>query len=247
MPPKRILVLGGTADARHLAEALLAAGYHSISSLAGVTTEPRLPPGEVRVGGFGGVAGLAAYLKREAIAAVVDASHPFALRISHHAVAAARVAGIACLRCERPPWPAQADDRWIEVSGLDRAVAALPASARPFVTVGRKEIGRFFARADLKGVARMIEPPSEAVPPGWTLLLERPPFAEQAELALMREHRISHLVSKNAGGEAARAKIAAARVLRLPVIMVARPAKPAATVVASPAELLRCLAAAVSP
>lgn len=228
MPAERILILGGTAEA-HLAGAALAAeGFGTVTSLAGVTQSPRPVAGGVRRGGFGGAAGLVAYMSREGIAAIVDATHPFAERISRNAASAAHQSRIPYVRFEREPWQAETGDRWTSVTSVAAAAAALPARARVMVTVGRKAIGCFFSRPDLSGVARMIEAPEVAVPAGWCLLLERPPFDMAHEVELMQRHGISHLVTKNSGGEATRGKLIAAREKKIPVVMVSRPMKPEA-------------------
>ncbi|MBI2719271.1 MAG: cobalt-precorrin-6A reductase [Rhizobiales bacterium] len=228
MPAERILLFGGTAGARHIAQALIEAGFAVTTSLAGVTSAPLLPPGDVRRGGFGGTAGIAAFLAAERIAAIVDATHPFAARISHHAHGAAMARRIPYLRYERPPWRPEAGDFWIEVPTMGQAVAAVPPNARVMLTVGRKEIGGFLARPDLTGLARMIEAPAEDLPEGWSLIRARPPFSLEQERTLMAEHRIGILVTKNAGGDETRAKLIAARERKIPVVMVARPAKPEA-------------------
>lgn len=226
MRSSRVLVLGGTQDARAMAHALTNAGFQPTTSLAGVTGNPVLPEGDVRIGGFGGADGLAAYLVRESMAAVVDATHPFAARMAAQAFEACRVAAIPLLRLERPPWRARDGDRWISVSSVSGAVAALPPGARAMVTIGRKEIAPFLVREDISGIARMIEEPGCHVPPGWTVVLARPPFAEEDERRLMIREAITHLVSKNAGGASTESKLMAARTLGLPVIMIERPQRP---------------------
>jgi precorrin-6A/cobalt-precorrin-6A reductase len=226
MRAKRVLILGGTRDARALASALIAAGLSPVTSLAGVTEHPALPPGEVRRGGFGGADGLKAYLKQGSIAAVVDATHPFAARIAAQAYLVCQALAVPLLRLERPPWQPGEGDRWMAASSVAEAVTMLPDGARALVTIGRKEIGAFLARTDIAGVARMIEPPAAPIPPQWTLVLERPPFTVESERQLITGHTITHLVSKNAGGDDTAAKIEAARMLGLPVIMIARPVKP---------------------
>ncbi|MFN4143494.1 cobalt-precorrin-6A reductase [Aestuariivirga sp.] len=237
MSASRILILGGTREARDLAARLIAEGFDVTSSLAGVTTAPRLPEGSVRRGGFGGVEGLLTYLSGEGIALVIDATHPFATQISAHAHEACRRLGLPLLRLERPAWEPAGDAPWRSVRSAEEAVTVLPAGARALVTIGRKDIAPFLARSDISGVVRMIEMPrEEAIPSGWTLLLERPPFSREAEMALMRGHAISHLVSKNSGGGEMAPKIEAAAALGIPVIMIARPGKPqAATLVSAEA------------
>lgn len=241
MDASRILILGGTGEARQLAEALLAAGLEPLTSLAGVTQAPRMPPGRVRRGGFGGTEGLHAFIVAHDIAAVADVSHPFAARITGHAQAAAGLAGVPYLRLERPPWVAQPGDRWTAVRSIGEAVAALPRQARALVTIGRKEIAAFMARSDISGVVRTIEPPPMELPPNWSLILARPPFTVEGEKALLQANAISHLVSKNAGGEDTKAKLVAARETKIPVIMIERPAKPPGPVFSSVNEMIPAL------
>lgn len=241
----KVLILGGTGEARALAAALVERKIDVVSSLAGVTAEPVLPPGAIRRGGFGGVEGLARYLAEADIGIVVDATHPFAAVISRHACEAAALHGIPYLRLERPAWRAGPGDRWQEVADAPAAAAALPSGATAFVTVGRKELSAFAARDDLRVIARAIEAPGFDLPRGWKLVLARPPFTLEAEMALMRDEGVSVLVTKNAGGEATRAKLDAARALGLPVIMVARPVKPAAETAATVKEMVERVLAAI--
>lgn len=222
---KRILILGGTRDARKLAARLLADGHQVTSSLAGVTSAPVLPAGDVRVGGFGGARGLAAFLRAEDFEMVIDAAHPFAARISANALAACTETGTRLVRLERPAWQAQAGDRWIGAADAAAAAACLETGARAFVTIGRKDLAAFCQRRDVEIVARMIEAPGIAVPAGWRIVLARPPFSLDEEIALMGRQDVTVLVSKNAGGERP-AKLDAARELGLPVVMIARPVKP---------------------
>lgn len=228
MPAKRILILGGTADARALAARLVELRQDVVSSLAGVTADPLLPVGRVRSGGFGGVDGLAAYLQTEKIDVMVDATHPFAAQISANAVGAAAQTGVKLLRLERPQWQPEQGDDWRDVRDMDEAVAALPEGARVFVSTGRKGLTGLFARQDLTGVIRAIEPLSDEVPPQWTAQLERPPFSFQHETKLLKQFNITHLLTKNAGGGQTATKLLAARALRISVVMIARPLKPAA-------------------
>lgn len=247
MPGERILILGGTRDARQIAAALLGDGYSVITSLAGVTENPVLPPGEVRRGGFGGVAGLAAYIGAEKISLVVDATHPFAAQMSAQAHEACLLTHVPLFRFERPAWVPGEGDRWSAVKSVDAAVNLLPSGARALVTIGRKEIGPFFARRDISGIARMIEPPPGEVPVGWEVLLERPPFTAESEAALMIRHGVTHLVTKNAGGDATEAKLVAARQLHIPVVMIARPVKPEATSFATEQALTEAVRRVLSP
>ena len=223
--PARVLILGGTSEARDLAARLVSAGHHVVTSLAGVTSAPRLLAGEVRTGGFGGASGLAGYLAAKNFDWLIDATHPFAAQISAHARVAAGQTGVALVRLERPPWRPEADDRWVSVPDTAAAVQALPEGATAFVTIGRKEAAAFAQRGDIRVVARMIEGPSEPLPDNWRLVLARPPFSVDEELALMRAEGVSVLVTKNAGG-AGTAKLEAARAFRLPVVMIERPPKP---------------------
>lgn len=241
MPNKRILVLGGTSDANVLAKELLKAGFDVVTSFAGVTENPKLPEGEIRIGGFGGEDGLYDFLKVEGFAALADATHPFAAQISRHGFNAAERAGIPYLRLERAAWTPLPADNWISVLDTEAAAAALPSAARVLLTIGRKELAPFLARKDLSGVARMIEKPPFELPSSWALVLARPPFSVEAERELLASHKITHLVTKNAGGKLTAAKLVAARALRLPVVMIERPGKPKGADYSSPAALAGAL------
>lgn len=232
----RILILGGTGDARDLAARLVDDGHHVISSLAGVTADPMLPAGEVRIGGFGGAEGLADYAQSEAVSLMVDATHPFARQISTNCAQAATRGGIDVVRLERPAWSPQKGDRWITALDTGDAVQKITPDATAFVTIGRKEIVQFAARGDIRVVARMIEAPAPGLPDKWKIVLGRPPFSLEDEIELMRDEKVTVLVSKNAGGPA-RAKLDAARTLGLPVIMIERPAKTPVKVVSTLEEI----------
>lgn len=184
----------------------------------------------VRIGGFGGVEGLAAWLRAEAVDAMIDATHPFAARMSEHAVRAAAATGTPLLRIERPAWVPVPGDDWRVVAGMGEAAAALGATPRRvLLTVGQQELAPFRAAPWHRYVIRSIDPPApEALPPNAEVILEAGPFTEAGERALMRARGIGVLVTKNAGGGATGAKLAAARSLGLPVVMVARPVLPAA-------------------
>lgn len=223
---RRVLILGGTAEARALAAELTGRGLHVVSSLAGRVTNPRLPVGEVREGGFGGPDGLARYLADERIDALVDATHPFAARMTASAATAAGETGVPLLVLRRPGWREGQDDRWLRVPSLEEAAARLPRPSRVFLTTGRRSLPVF---AGLDGVwllARSVDPPEPPVPDNAYVLLARGPYTVAGELALIREHRLDVLVTKDSGGEMTTAKLVAARELGLPVIMVDRPPTP---------------------
>ena len=233
----RILVLGGTRDGRKLAEALLTGGHEVISSLAGVTAEPEMPAGRVRIGGFGGVDGLANYLRMESIDVVADATHPFAAVMSQNAAEVAESVGVRIVRLERPAWQPTSEDQWISVSSTQDAVAKIEVGGCAFVTIGRKEISAFAIRSDIQLIARMIEAPEVELPADSRLILARPPFLLEEEIALMRAEGVTVLVSKNAGGPG-RAKLDAARELGIPVIMIERPQLPVVQTVTTIEEFL---------
>ncbi len=238
--PDLILVLGGTAEGRELASALPGAVY----SLAGRVADPLLPSCAVRVGGFGGVAGLVAWLREHGPRAVVDATHPFAQQMSAHAVSACAVAGVPLLRLQRPGWTAVPGDRWTRVPSLAAAAEALPLlGSRVLLTTGRQDLAAF-SSSDLEFVARMVEAPSGAFPARLVTVLGRPPWSLSQDVALLREHAIDVLVTKDSGGPTA-AKLVAARQLGIPVLMVDRPPVLAASQVPSVAEALDWLGAQV--
>ena len=221
----RLLILSGTGEAASLAKHLAdRPDLQIVSSLAGRVAVPVLPAGTVRVGGFGGVDGLAAYLAGERIGAVVDATHPFAARMSANAAEACRRTGVPLLAFVRPAWDAEPGDRWLPVA--DMAAAAALCRGRVFLTVGRQELAPF-AGSDAWFLIRSIDAPEAPLPANHELLLARGPFTLDDEIDLLRTHRIDRIVSKNSGGPATYAKIEAARALGLPVVMIERPARPA--------------------
>jgi precorrin-6A/cobalt-precorrin-6A reductase len=225
----RILILGGTTEASALARLLAdRSEFSPVLSMAGRTSDPRPLPIPTRIGGFGGVEGLARFLAQERIEAVIDATHPFAAVISRNAAEACGQMHVPLLALRRPPWTAQEVDRWIEVSAMEDAVRALGEEPRRvFLTVGRLELPPFAAAPQHTYLVRTIEPIGEALPvPNVIAIQDRAPFDEAAERALMERERVEIVVTKNSGGVATYPKIVAARVLGLPVIVVARPAKP---------------------
>jgi precorrin-6A/cobalt-precorrin-6A reductase len=241
--PSRVLILGGTGEARTLALLSLNVGHDVITSLAGRTSGPLLPSGRVRFGGFGGPEGLAQFVREESIEVIADATHPFAAQISAHGYAAAQSCRIRYVRLERPAWRAQAGDAWTSVKDTGEAAVIIPPDTRVLLTIGRKGISPFVARHDLCGVIRMIEPPERQPPARWKLILARPPFTAEQEKALMRAHDISVLVTKNAGGVQMASKLQAARELGVGVTMIERPQKPPAKTAATPEELLEIIEA----
>ena len=219
---RRVLVLGGTAEARALAATLEAdPAYAVVSSLAGRVRDPVLPVGEVRVGGFGGIDGLAAWLAQHRIDVVVDATHPFAATISAHAVTAAQRCGVQLITLRRKPFEPRPGDRWVRVQSLAAAARAI-VGARVFLTIGRQGVSAF-ADNPQWFLIRAIDPPDPPLPARHELLLRRGPFDLPGERALLAEHRIDAVVSKNSGGALTVAKLDAAREAGIPVVMIERP------------------------
>jgi len=222
-----ILVLGGTAEARELAGALHERGVRVTSSLAGRVSKPRLPAGEVRIGGFGGPEALARWLREHDVRAVLDATHPFAQRISASAARACALAGVELLRIERPGWRERPGDRWTWVENLDEAAAAIPAlGARVLLTTGRQGLAAFAGVETAWFLVRCVEPPQPPLPPRHELLLDRGPYTLAGEGALIDAHAIDLVVTKDSGGAHTVAKLDAARERGLPAIVVRRPPRP---------------------
>ena len=227
MDKRRILILGGTSEARDLAARLADRADLAVTlSLAGRTLDPAPQPVPVRSGGFGGVEGLAAYLTEQAVDLLIDATHPFAKQISANARAVSRMTGIPLLRLERLGWEDAAGDRWTRVASVDEAVTALGETPRRvFLTIGRQEAKAFDAAPQHRYLVRSVDPvdpPLDA--PDVTYLLARGPFTAEAEVELLRVNNIEVVVSKNSGGEATQGKIVAARLLGLPVVLIERAA-----------------------
>lgn len=240
----RILILGGTAEARLLAERLAArAGLDVTLSLAGRTASPARPPVPVRVGGFGGVAGLADYLMQEKIDALVDATHPYARTISAHAVTATQQIKVPLLALRRPPWTAVAGDRWTEVADVRGALQAIGEKpSRVFVALGRQEVAPLVEAPQHSYVIRTLEPVDLPLAlPRATYITGRGPFSEANDHALLAAHWIEFVVAKNSGGSATFGKIAAARSLGVEVVILRRPPLPDAPAVATVDEALAWL------
>jgi precorrin-6A/cobalt-precorrin-6A reductase len=226
--PMRVLILGGTTEASDLAR-LLAEDrrFETTLSLAGRTSNPRTQPVRTRTGGFGGPDGLAAWLEQQTIEAVIDATHPYADQISSNAVTACGRLAIPLATIMRPAWQPQPSDTWLTVASAEAAADALgPEPRRVFLSLGRLELGAFAASPQHHYIARTIEPPEGVtLPRDISLIFDRGPFDEQAETALLQQEKIDVIVSKNSGGTATYAKIAATRKLGIPVVMIARPHK----------------------
>lgn len=246
---ERLLILGGTADAAALARAAHAAfapRLEVISSLAGRTAAPPRLPGRVRVGGFGGAAGLVAYVQAERIDLVIDATHPFAATISAQAAAACAATGTPRLLLLRPPWQPQPGDDWHEVADMAEAARLVAAtSRRAFLTVGPGDLGAFSGAAHVFFLVRLIQPPPSPAPlANHTLVVARPPFPVEAERALFTRHRIDTLVTKQSGGPT-EAKLTAAREAGAAVVLIRRPEKPAGETVTTVAEAMAWMRAAL--
>ena len=245
-----ILILGGTTEASALAAALATNPAHTpILSLAGRTRAPVLPAIPARRGGFGGVPGLAQYLQTHRIDALVDATHPFARQMHANAAAAARLTDTPRLAILRPAWTPGPTDQWTPLPSMSAAAHALgPTPRRVFLTVGQLELAPFAAAPWHHYLLRSVDPPPPAaLPPNTTCIAARGPFTEPAEHALLLHHRIEILVTKNSGGAATAAKLAAARTLGLPVLLVSRPEPPEPPTVPTAEAALAWLAHSATP
>ena len=224
----RLLILGGTGEAAALARAAVERfgdGLAVTTSLAGRTERPGPIPGQVRIGGFGGPAGLAAYLRDHEIDRLIDATHPFAARISSEAHAACNIVGVPRLTLLRPPWRRHPLDRWIEVADM-KAAAGIVAriGRRAWLTIGAGEVAAFSAVTGVRFLVRLVDPPRRPLPLRFCqIVVGRGPFALEAERHLIARHAIDVLVCKASGGAATEAKLVAARDYSLPVVMVRRP------------------------
>jgi precorrin-6A/cobalt-precorrin-6A reductase len=245
---KRVLILGGTGEARELAQAIadrFGEAVEVINSLAGRTETPGVLAGTVRIGGFDGADGLRSYLREQAIDLLIDATHPFATRISHNAAAAADQASVPRLMLIRPPWPRHPLDRWIEVGDVSDAARILPrVGKRAFLTLGSAELSAFHALTDTFFLIRTVDEPKARLPlADYQLMTGKGPFDLAMERQILTHHRIDVVVSKASGGEATAAKLIAAREASLPVIMITRPLPPAGERVDTVAEAVAWLAA----
>jgi len=241
---QRILILGGTGEGTELAARLASRkDLASIYSFAGRVTRPRSPEGAVRVGGFGGIEGLISYLLTENIMAVVDATHPFSVRISRNVELACARLRLPLIAFTRPAWLQRKDDQWHEVATFEDAAKAVDGrNGRVLLSIGRQEVGSFTACNDAWFLIRAIEEPTGKLPRHYQILLQRGPFDLKEELQLLRDYSIDYIVSKNSGGSGTYTKIEAARLLGIPVVMVKRPAKHTVPVVETVDEVVSELA-----
>lgn len=238
----RALILGGIADANLLAAEIARARIDAVYSYGGRTRAPADQPLLIRIGGFGGVRGLADYIRSEGITRVIDATHPFAAEMSRHAVEACAHTGTPLIALERAPWTRAPDDNWIVVADVNAAAAALPeATANVFLAIGRQHIAPFAAKPQHAYTLRFVDPPEAPLPFAADVIVSRGPFTLDGELEMMRSRGIAWIVARNSGGDGARAKIDAARMLGLPVIMISRPNLPERLRVESVDEVMQWL------
>ncbi|MGP4843126.1 cobalt-precorrin-6A reductase [Marinobacter sp. 1Y8] len=223
-----ILILGGTTEASALAQALAERNITATFSYAGRVATLKTQPLPVRVGGFGGVEGLIRYLQTHRITHLIDATHPFAGQMSQHAVEASQATGVPLIALTRPAWESQPGDRWNHVPDIDAAVAALSGDAqRVMLAIGRMHLSAFTVQPQHHYLLRLVDAPDSSPPlPHHTVVVNRGPFTVDGDLALFQQHAIDVVICKNAGGDGAAAKLAAARQLGLPVIMINRPPSP---------------------
>lgn len=227
-PPVRVLVLGGTAEARELASRLVSGGAPVVTSLAGRVSRPRLPAGEVRIGGFGGVEGLSRFLAEEAVTHLVDATHPFAVTMTAHAAAAAAATGLPAVRYARPGWGGRSDAAdWTWVGSLEEARERTSGlGRRPFLSTGRQTLHAFGSWVDRDVLVRVVEPVTDDIPRRWTVVEDRGPYSLAGERELLRAHAVDVLLTKDSGGSYTSAKLDAARELEIPVVVLRRPDAP---------------------
>ncbi|GGH32915.1 precorrin-6A reductase [Cribrihabitans marinus] len=238
-----LLILGGTTEAGELAQTIAGTGIRATYSYAGRVGTPRPQPVPTRSGGFGGVAGLVRYLRDAQVTHVVDATHPFAARMSRNAHAACAETGVPLVALTRPPWTEGSGDRWTHVPDIDAAVAALSGPVRRvFLAVGRVHLDAFAAQPQHHYLLRLVDDPDAPPLPDCTVIVDRGPFDLAQDTALLRAHRIDLVVSKNSGGSGARSKIDAARALDLPVLIIDRPELPERTELHEPERILDWLA-----
>ena len=225
-----------------LAAEIARAGIDAVYSYGGRTRAPADQPLPTRIGGFGGASGLADTIKREGITHVIDATHPFAAEMSRNAIEACAQTGTPLIALERAPWSKAPGDIWIEVADVDAAVAALPeAPSNVFLAIGRQHIAPFARRPQHAYTLRFVDPPQAPLPLAAELIVSRGPFTLDGELEMLRARKIAWIVARNSGGDGARAKVDAARLLGLPVIMISRPQVPERPRVENVTEVMQWL------
>ena len=229
----KVLIFGGTGEARDLAGRLSDHGHAVTTSLAGRTIAPLMPKGDVRIGGFGGIAALAGFLETERFDWTIDATHPFAARMSQQILVAAEQVKTPFLRLIRPGWQKPSNAQWIDVPDIPAAFTSVPRNAVVLVTSGHEGLTYCGQQKTSRFVVRLIEQPDIALPDNTELLIARPPYTFDGEVALMRDYGITHMIAKNAGGMQTQAKIDAAAALDIVTLMVRRPTLPAAREVSS--------------
>ena len=243
---KNILLLGGSSEAFQLADHLHDHPEISLmSSLAGRTSLPRKPKGAYRTGGFGGQEGLATYLQTNQIHALIDATHPFAETMSSNAHQAATQTGTPHIQLTRPPWTQDPNDIWIEANTVKDAAQKTPNGLSPiFLTIGRGDLTAFLSHRETTFLTRTIEKPKkgEHLPDNFSFIYGKGPFSYEDEMQLIKTHKIKAIVSKNSGGDQAFAKIKVARALKIPVIMIKRPAAPKGPLAETTDQVLSWLA-----
>jgi len=243
----KILILGGTQEAIAAANYLQDHNHRVTTAMAGATRSPVRPKGKFITGGFGGPNGLSTYLTTNGIKLLIDATHPFAAKMSASAVVSAQKSRVPLIRLIRDPFEEREGANWLRVDGKSQAAKILPTGSAVFLTIGRKALEPFFKRKDLRYVMRSIEPVEFDLPKNFTAIHARPPFDVAGELALMKREGITHLVTKDSGGEQTSAKLEAAYMLRVQVVMISRPPLPPAREVSSLEELKQAIAQFPSP
>ena len=238
-----ILILGGTGGAAAVAELAAAEKrWCVVTSLAGRTKQPRALPGDVRVGGFGGVDGLTQYMQANNVTTLVDATHPFAVAISQHAHAACKRLGIPRMMLRRTPWQRRPGDNWVEVSVFAEASKQIPQEAlRIFLTTGKQNLADFSEHENKWFLVRVVDERPSVPLAHYELIIARGPFSETRETGLLEHHRIDTLVAKNSGGTSTYAKIAAARKRGIPVVMLQPPEPTPGECVETPAAVIEWL------
>ncbi|GAB5439527.1 cobalt-precorrin-6A reductase [Falsiruegeria mediterranea] len=238
-----LLILGGTTEANALAKAVAEQGLNATYSYAGRVDNPRPQPLPTRVGGFGGAKGLARYISDHGVTHVIDATHPFAAQMSGNAAQACAQTDTPLAALTRPAWVEGEADKWIHVANVDTAVEALSGPAqRVFLAVGRMHLAEFAAQPQHHYLLRLVDEPGSVPMPSAEVEVSRGPFTVEGDIELMRRHGTQLVVSKNAGGSGARAKLDAARALGLPVLMIDRPKVPERTELGTTTQVLDWLA-----